>query len=45
MTAEELEEIVDNFFDKVTDKELVTIHYEIENGIDDYYDNDNEKES
>ena len=42
MTAEELEEIVDNFFDKVTDEDLETIHHEIENGIDDYYDNEKE---
>ena len=44
MTAEELEEIVNNFFDKVTDEDLETIHDEIENGIDDYYDNEKENE-
>ena len=43
MTAEELEEIVDNFFDKVTDEELGIIHKEIDNGIDDYYENEKEK--
>ena len=42
MTAEELEEIVGNFFDKVTDEELEKIHYEIENGIDDYYEDEEE---
>ena len=44
MTTEELGEIVDNFFDNVTDEELEIIHYEIENGIDDYYDNEKENE-